>query len=93
MADKLGAMDQLKGSPLYMSEYVPNTFTTGQYVGMYGDFSRYAICDSLALRIKRLNELYAENSLVGFIFEKETDGAPVLPEAFARMKTGTVAAP
>lgn len=93
MTDKLGELDQLKGSKLYMSEYVPNTFTASQYVGMFADFSHYWICDSLALRIKRLNELYAENSLVGFIFEKETDAAPVLPEAFARIKTGTTDAP
>jgi HK97 family phage major capsid protein len=87
MAEALGAIDTLMGRPLAMSEYAPNTFTTGQYVGMFADFSWYWIVDSLSLRIKRLNELYAENSLVGFIFDKETDGAPVLSEAFARIKT------
>lgn len=87
MAEALGAKDTLMGRPLAMSEYVPNTFTTGKYVGMFADFSWYWIVDSLNLRIKRLNELYAENSLVGFIFEKETDAAPVLSEAFTRIKT------
>lgn len=85
--DSPGAIDTLLGSPLVMSEYVPNTFTTGLYVGMFGDFSWYWIADSLALRIKRLNELYALTSEVGFIFDKETDGMPVLEEAFTRIKT------
>jgi HK97 family phage major capsid protein len=87
MASALGAMDLLMGRPLNMSEYVPNTFTAGLYVGMFGDFSWYYIADSLALRVKRLNELYALTSEVGFIFDKETDGMPVLSEAFARIKT------
>jgi HK97 family phage major capsid protein len=87
MTDTAGALDTLMGRPLVMSEYVPNTFTTGLYVGMFGDFSWYWIADSLALRIKRLNELYALTSEVGFIFDKETDGMPVLSEAFARIKT------
>lgn len=87
MTDTPGALDMLMGRPLYMSEYVPNTFTTGKYVGMFADFSWYWIADSLALRIKRLNELYALTSEVGFIFDKETDGMPVLGEAFARIKT------
>jgi HK97 family phage major capsid protein len=59
MTEKMGQMDQLKGSPLYMSEYVPNTFTPGLYVGMFGDFSWYYTVNSLSLRVKRLNELFA----------------------------------
>jgi HK97 family phage major capsid protein len=87
MAEALGAMDLLMGRPLNMSEYVPNTFTSGLYVGMFGDFSHYYIADSLALRIQRLNELYAVTGEVGFIFDKETDAMPVLEEAFVRIKT------
>jgi len=87
MTDKIGEMDQLKGSPLYMSEYVPNTFTAGLYVGMFADFSWYYTVQSLSLRIKRLNELFAATRQVGFLFDTEFDGMPVLPEAFARIKT------
>jgi HK97 family phage major capsid protein len=87
MAHALGAMDQLMGRPLHMSEYVPNTFTSAKYVGMFGDFSHYYIADSLAMRIKRLNELFSLTSEVGFIFDKETDAMPVLSEAFSRIKT------
>jgi HK97 family phage major capsid protein len=73
--------------PFVMSEYVPNTFTTGLYVGLVGDFSFYWIADSLEMTIQRLVELYAETNQTGFISRMETDGAPVLAEAFVRIKT------
>ena len=87
MTDKIGEMDQLKGAKLYMSEYVPNTFTAGLYVGMFADFSWYWTVQSLSLRIKRFNELFARERQVGFQFDTEFDGMPVLSEAFSRIKT------
>lgn len=83
-----GEPDRLLGRPIYLSEYAPNTLTTGQYVGMLGDFSHYWILDSLVFQLQRLSELYAETNQVGFIGRYEGDGAPVLPEAFARVKLG-----
>ena len=46
--------------------------------------SRFA--DALYMQVQRLNELYAETNQVGFIGRLETDGAPVLEEAFVRLK-------
>jgi HK97 family phage major capsid protein len=83
-----GEPDRLLGRPVRMSEYAPNTMTTGQYVGLVGDFSHYWILDSMILMIQRLNELYAETNQVGFIGRYEGDGAPVLAEAFSRVKLG-----
>lgn len=80
-----GTPDMLLGRPVLMSEYVPNTFTTGLYVGMFGDFRWYWIADSMAMQVQRLNELYAETNQVGFIGRLETDGMPALEEAFARI--------
>ena len=82
---RAGDPDQLLGRPIMMSEYVPNTFTTGLYVGMFGDFSKYWIVDALSMTMQRLVEKYAENNQIGFIGRKETDGMPVLEEAFARV--------
>jgi HK97 family phage major capsid protein len=73
--------------PFFMSEYAPNTFTTGLYVGIVGDFSFYNIVDALNMEVQRLTELYAESNQVGFIGRAEADGMPVLEEAFARLKT------
>lgn len=83
---KDGQLDMLCGVPVAMSEYMPNTFTTGLYVGIIGDFSHYWIADSMQMTVQRLNELYAESGRVGFIGNWETDGMPVLEEAFARVK-------
>jgi HK97 family phage major capsid protein len=73
--------------PFFMSEYAPNTFTTGKYVGIVGDWSFYNIADALNMEVQRLTELYAESNQVGFIGRAEADGMPVLEEAFARLIT------
>ena len=81
-----GEPDMLLGRPVMMSEFAPNTFTSQLYVGMFADFSHYWVVDSLQLQMQRLTELYAESNQVGFIARYEGDGAPVLAEAFARVK-------
>ena len=81
-----GDPDMFDGRPVLISEYVPNTFTTGQYVGLFGDFSYYWILDSMKFELQRLTELYAESNRMGFIGRYEGDGMPVLQEAFARIK-------
>ncbi|MBI1207499.1 MAG: phage major capsid protein [Azospirillum sp.] len=78
--------DMLLGRPLTISEFAPNTFTTGKLVGLFGDLSFYWIADALDLQVQRLVELYAETNQDGFIGRLETDGMPVLAEAFARVK-------
>ncbi len=80
-----GDPDMLLGMPVNESEYVPNTFTTGQYVGMLGDFSHYWIADSLDMTLQRLVELYAASNQEGFIMRQELDGMPVLAEPFVRV--------
>jgi len=51
-----------------------------------GDFSFYWIADALDMQIQRLDELYAESNQVGFIGRLETDGMPVLEDAFRRLQ-------
>lgn len=81
-----GEPDRLLGRPIQMSEFAPHTLAAGQYVGMLGDFSHYWILDSLMMQLQRLAELYAETGQVGFIGRYEGDGAPVVGEAFSRVK-------
>ncbi len=83
---KVGDPDQLLGNRIYMSEFAPNTFTTGLYVGLFGDFSFYHIAEGMSFGVQRLDELYAANNQVGFIGRQEIDGMPALSEAFARVK-------
>ncbi len=81
-----GQPDMLLDRPVFQSEYVPATFTTGLYVAIFGDFSRYWIVDSLQLTIRNLIELFALKNQVGILGKMESDGMPVLEEAFARLK-------
>lgn len=81
-----GEPDTILQRPFIMSEFAPNTLTTGQYVGIVGDFDYYWIVDALGMTVQRLVELYAETNQVGLIGRMETDAQPVLAEAFARVK-------
>jgi HK97 family phage major capsid protein len=83
-----GQPDRILNFPVRVSEFSPNTFTTGQYVGMLADYSHYWIADALSLELQMLVELYAETNQVGFIGRLETDGMPVLAEAFVRVTMG-----
>lgn len=80
-----GQPDRLLGLPLTMSEFVPNTFTNGLYVGIIGDFSHYWIADAMQMEIQVLRELYAAEGKVGYLVDYWGDGAPVVEEAFARV--------
>jgi HK97 family phage major capsid protein len=84
----MGTPDMILGKPVNMTEYAPSTFTTGQYVGLYGNLDSYWICDSLTMQIQVLMELYARTNQTDYIGRIETDGMPVLAEAFARVKLG-----
>lgn len=83
---RAGEPDRVLNLPLNMSEYAPNTLTSGLYVGILGDFSNYWICDALDMQVQVLMELYAESNQVGYVGRLETDGMPVLEEAFVRVK-------
>lgn len=81
-----GQPDRLLGLPVEMSEYAPNTVASGNYLAVLGNFKYYWICDADTLVMQVLRELYAPNNQVGYLFDYFGDGAPVVGEAFARMK-------
>jgi HK97 family phage major capsid protein len=83
-----GIPNTLCDHPYEISEYAPNTFTTGQYVAVLGDFSYYWIVESLGFELQVLAELYARTNQLGYIGRVEVDGMPVLAEAFVRAKLG-----
>jgi HK97 family phage major capsid protein len=80
-----GTPDTLMGRPIYESEYMPSTISANQYVAILGDFSKYWIADALTMTLQVLYELYAATNQIGYVFRKETDGMPVLGEAFSRL--------
>lgn len=81
-----GTPDTILEVPYVMSEYAPNTYTSGLYVAAIGDFKHYWIADGMNMEMQRLDELYAATNQVGFVGRRKVDGMPVLAEAFARLK-------
>ena len=82
-----GEPDRVLDIPYTLSEFAPNTFTTGKYIAILGDLRFYWIAEAMSLEVQRLNELYAEANQVGYIGRLEVDGMPVLEEAFVRVRT------
>jgi len=79
--------DMILGRPVDMSEYAPNTFTQNLYIGALCNWADgYWIADSLQFQVQRLVELYARQNSLGLLGRAESDGMPVLEEAFVRMK-------
>lgn len=84
-----GTPDILLNLPVLSSEYAPKVFTAGLYVGVLGNFKEgYWIVDSLSLEIQALLEMYALTNQIFYIGRHEVDAAPVLEEAFSRIKLG-----
>lgn len=88
----LGQPDLILGRPYKQSEYTPcqtsAAFTTGAYPCLLGDLSFYWIADSIQLEIQTITELFTLTNQIGYKGWLETDGQPVMAEAFARMKLG-----
>jgi HK97 family phage major capsid protein len=83
-----GLPDRILDLPYDTSEYAPNTFTTGQYVGALAVWQNYWIADALDMSVQVLAELYAATNQIGYIGRFESDGMPVLAESFVRVKLG-----
>ena len=78
--------DLLFGKPCYESEQMPNTFTTGLYVGIMGDFDYYWFAELNGLTIERDESLYRKNHQLAVFGHWYIDGMPIHSEAFARVK-------
>jgi len=72
--------DTLLGKSLYSSVYMPTVAASAKSM-MFGDFSYNWIGDRTGMIVKRLDELYAANGLVGFIASRRFDQLLSLPEA------------
>lgn len=79
--------DMLLGYPVDESERCPNTFTTGQYVGILANWRYYEIALSLDMEIQVLVELNARSNEYEYIARLKVDGMPTLDEAFVRLIT------
>ncbi len=89
---QMGSPNLILDTPYALSDQfddgidVNDAFEANAIVAVIGDFSFYWIVDAIALSVQRLNELYAETNQTGFIGRMESDGMPVLAEAFLALK-------
>ena len=75
-----GEPDTLLGYPLRTSEFAPETEIA------IGDFKYYNIGDRGTKSFSRLNELYAENGMIGFVAKERVDGILTVREAVQILK-------
>ena len=79
--------DTLDGDPAVISEYMPSVFTAGKYVGIVGNWMEgYHIADAYDMTIQRVDQQFATMNLIVFIMRSKTDGMPIRPDAFSRVK-------
>lgn len=76
-----GSVPMLFGKPIVIDDSLPNMATGAKFLAV-GDFSYYQIGDRGDMTIQRLNELYAENGLIGYKVTARVDGKRLLDEAF-----------
>ncbi|MDY6987709.1 MAG: phage major capsid protein [Thermodesulfobacteriota bacterium] len=79
--------DTLLDLPFDESEYFDD-WATGTYQAILGDYEFYWICDALDVEVQVLTELFAASNQNGYVIRSETDGMPVVEEAFQRVAIG-----
>lgn len=80
-----GAAATICGVPVIESEYAPASMSSGAYVAVVADLDYYWWLQSTDLEVQVMKEQYGAAN-VGFDGLMFCDGAPVLPEAFARLQ-------
>lgn len=81
-----GVGNTILGMPYDLSDYCPNTFTAGNYVGCLGVYRYYYIVEVMPFKLAVARELKLLDNLTVFAARTEVDGGPVLEEAFVRVK-------
>lgn len=81
-----GEPARLINLPYYESEVAPSTFAADQYVAAVADMSYYLFARVKNVEVQVLDQLFSLTNQVGFKGYVEADGAPMVPEAFARLK-------
>lgn len=81
--------ETIMSRPVLESEYAPNTFTASKYVVACANLDFYQIVTALNLSILSDPYSLSRQNKHSFVVYHESDGMPVLAEAFSRGKTST----
>ena len=69
---------------------MPNVLTSGKYAGIVGNWKEgYHIADAYDMTMQRVDQQFATQNVIVFIMRSKSDGMPIRPDAFARVKMGT----
>lgn len=82
-----GQPDTIDGTRYYINQGMDSTINTASKIMLCGDFNKYIIRISKDMQVARLNELYAENGLVGFRGVMRFDGELINAGAVKHMVT------
>ncbi len=66
--------DRISGYPFFVNQKMSSAITAGQKTVIFGDLSKYKIREVRGIRLRVLNERYAEKDQVGFIAFMRADG-------------------
>jgi HK97 family phage major capsid protein len=87
--NQAGQPDVLFGRAFYTVEGLPAMSTSAAAVDpsvLYGDLSAgYMVADRRRITFQRLDERFAEQGLVGFLFKQRVGGDVIRPAAFAKL--------
>lgn len=80
-----GRPDTLLGAPLTINQHMASAMTTGQKVFLAGDFSQFIIREAGDMRLKRLDERYADTDQVAFVGFARYDSNTIQATALQRL--------
>ncbi len=69
-----GTPSSLYGAPVFINQQMQATIATGTVTILCGDFSHYGIRDAGEVRVRKLQERYADKDQVGFLAFMRSDG-------------------
>ncbi len=82
---EVGKPDTLLGKPIITSAYMPE-LDAGNKVLLYGNFDYYWVADRGKRTLRRLDELFSLNEMVGFLMTQRVDGKLILKDAMKVLK-------
>ena len=83
---KVGEPSVLLGIPVVQNDFIEDKLEANSYFGFLGDLNFYWIMDSLSMELQVIHELYSRTNQIGFQVGYWGDGAPIMQEAFVRLK-------
>lgn len=83
-----GVPDRLYGYPVAILQGMSSTFTTGQKLILFGDYSKFVIRDVASVRFYRLDERYRDTDQTAFVAFKRFDSKMIQSAAVKLLVLG-----